>query len=90
MEKYLAYDGINNEYEFFYTNEDAQDWLSDIFLDRYEGYHPDLSCCAIYELKQKVGYDIIANKKDYTDEEWQDEGYSVYFNEIWKHKFIEQ
>jgi hypothetical protein len=98
MKRYLAFDGINGDYEKFETIEEAREWLSDGFYDPDEGYHPDLKSCKIYELKEIVDYDIIDLKKNYKymyedeipDDDTESEAwpYSSAFDEIWKHKFI--
>ena len=59
MEKYLAFDGINNEFEFFDNLECAQKWLCECFFDKDEGYHPDLESCAIFKLHQEVECKIL-------------------------------
>ena len=84
---YLAYDGINADHENFDTLEEAQKYLEEVFLD--EGYDPEMVSCKIYKLVQKVSFDVVAKKTDFTDEEWEEEGYSDEFDEMWKHKFIE-
>lgn len=84
MKKYLAYDGINCEYEEFETIEEAQKWLEECFFDSDEGYHPDIDSCKIFELKQTVSYDVV-DRKGEESEGWR---YSPSFDEIWKHKFI--
>lgn len=43
MKKYLAFDGINFEYEDFETIEEAQKWLEECFLDSDEGYYKGYS-----------------------------------------------
>ena len=99
MKKYLAFDGINNQYEDFETIEEAQEWLKEIFLDPDEGYHPDLESCKIFELKQTVGYDVIDSKDNYKymyeddipedDEESESCPFGgADYDEIWEHKFM--
>lgn len=98
MKKYLAFDGINCEYEEFETIEEAQKWLEECFLDSDEGYHPDMDCCKIFELKQTVSYDVVDKKENYKyvyeedipedDEKSEAWPYSTSFDEIWKHKFV--
>ena len=67
MKKYLAYDGINCEYENFNTIEEARKWLVEAFLDSSYGYHPDLKSCAIYKLEETVDYDVIdSDNQPYT------------------------
>lgn len=98
MKKYLAFDGINCEYEDFETIEEAQKWLEECFLDSYEGYHPDMKSCKIFELKQTIDYDVIDSKANYKYEHEEDipEDDEVSeawphdndFDEIWKHKFV--
>lgn len=86
--EYLAFDGINRDHETFETIEEAQEYLKECFFDSDEGYHPDIDTCAIYKLNQKVTYDVIAKKSEFTDEKWSDEGYGSHFDEIWQHKFV--
>ena len=86
-EIYLAYDGINSEYESFDDLETAQKFIEESFLDTTEGYHPDLETCGIYKLVQKVGYDVIATRDG---DEWSDgNNYGDSVDEIWQHKFID-
>jgi len=81
--KYLAHNGINNEFECFDTIEEARLYLVDSFLVNGEGYHPDLECCNIYKLEETVEYDVIAEVGDtYGDKILEDE--------IWRHKFIDR
>ena len=99
MKKYLAFDGINCEYEDFETLKEAQDWLVECFLDSSEGYHPDLKSCKIFELKQIVDYEVVDSKENYKymyddeipedDEESEAWPFDNAFDEIWKHKFVE-
>jgi len=88
MRTYLAFDGINYEYEKFYTLEEAQEWLKESFLNNGE-YHPDLKDCAIYKLLQKVDYDITDKKSDHSEEEWEEIAFNPDFEELWKHKFVD-
>ena len=87
MKKYLAYNGIDSEYEDFDTIKEAREYLEECFLDRDEGYHPDLESCCIFCLEEKVEYKVIAEREYYTNEEWEEE-YNSNFDEIWEHKFI--
>ena len=98
MKKYLAFDGINCEYEEFETIEEAQIYLEESFLDSDEGYHPDMKSCKIFELKQIVDYDIVDSKENYKyeheedipedDEDSEAWPYDSDFDKIWKHKFV--
>lgn len=85
---YLAYDSINGDYEHFETIEEARDWLSESFLCDGEGYHPDLKGCRIYKVAEKADYTVVASRCDFTEEEWEEEGYSSDYEEIWKHVFL--
>lgn len=97
--KYLAYDGINGDYERFETIEEAREWIKDSIYQPEEGYHPDLKSCKIYELKEVVDYDVIDKKSNYKYEDEDDipEGdndseawpYDNAFEEIWQHKFVD-
>ena len=75
--KYLACDGINNEYEEFKSYQDACIWLQDCFFVTDEGYHPDLKQCMIYRLDSIVDYDLIKVCEP-----------GEKFDEIWTHKFV--
>lgn len=96
--KYLAFDGINQFHESFDTIEEARKHLTECFLDEFEGYHPDLELCCIYELKETVSYDVIDKKSNYKYEseddipEYDNESeawpYDNEADEIWQHKFI--
>lgn len=98
MKKYLAFDGINCEYEEFETISDAEKWLEEIFLDSSEGYHPDMKSCKIFELRATVDYDVIDSKENYKyeyeddipedDKESESWPYNTDYDEIWKHKFV--
>lgn len=99
MKKYLAYDGINCEYEDFNTIDEARTWLEQAFFDREEGYHPDLKDCAIYKLEETVDYDVVDSKNNYKymheEDIPEDDELSeacpfggADYDEIWKHKFI--
>ena len=95
MKKYLAYDGINGDFQEFETIEDAQKFLKEIFFDSDEGYHPDMKSCKIFELKQTVDYRVVDSKVNYKtgyeddfcddDEIWP---YNDDFDEIWEHEFV--
>lgn len=98
MKKYLAYNGIDHEYEEFETIDDAHEWLAECFLDSDQGYHPNMTSCKIFLLHQTVSYDIVDSKKNYKYE-YEDEipdhdeiseawPYDNLFDEIWKHKFV--
>jgi len=98
MTKYIAFDAINAEHEHFDTIEEAREWLEETFLDNQEGYHPDLGSCEIYELKEKVAYDVTDSKVNYkyeneedipeNDKESEAWPYSDDFDEVWQHKFV--
>ena len=98
MKKYLAFDGINGEFHGSDTIDDARKDIVKIILDPDEGYHPDLESCAIYELKEKVSYDVedvksnykYENDEDIPDEDEESEAwpYSNEYDEIWNHKFV--
>ncbi len=98
MKKYLAYDGINCEYEMFDSIEEAENFLKDSFLVENE-YHPDLESCCIYELHSKVKFYVLDSKENYKfqneedipddDEESEAWPYDNAFDIIGKHRFIE-
>jgi hypothetical protein len=72
MAKYLAYDGINGDYEEFDTIEEAREYLEECFLV-YGEYHAELDSCKIYKLCERVDYDVLEVNSD---------------PQIWKHKFV--
>lgn len=83
--------------EEFHTIEQARGFIVDSIFDDIEGYHPDLTMCKIFELKEVLDYDVIDKKSnykyDYDDDipEGSDEEawpYDNAFEEIWKHKFV--
>lgn len=98
MKKYLAYDGINSDREDFDHINDARAYLEECFLDPYEGYHPDLGSCCIYELKEIVTHEIVDSKEDYKyiyeedipedDRESEAWPYNTDHDEIWQHHFV--
>lgn len=87
MKKFLAFDDVNGEHETFDTIEEAREYLKEGFFDINDGYHPDGEGCGIYELTEKVKYDVVAKKSDFSEEEWN-EKYNKNFGEVWEHKFI--
>ncbi len=87
MKKYLAWDFDNHEHEEFETIEEAREYLEECFLNE-EGYSPDTNCYKIFVLSEKVEVEVIADKSDFTDEEWEEAGHNSDHDEIWKHRFV--
>lgn len=87
MGKYLAFDADNREYEESETIEEARDYCQEGFLSE-DGYSQETSNYKIYTLTETVELKVIAEKKDFTDEEWSEKGYRDEFDEICQHEFI--
>lgn len=86
--KWFAYDRVNGDYEIFETEAEAIE-AAEKFLKYYreeatqDGWPEDLEGNVGYgEIKVHTVSNEIANKKDYTDEEWEEEGYSLDFDKI--------
>jgi hypothetical protein len=72
MKKYLVWDAINFDAEFFDDIESAKRWLEECFFaDGYYADVPDIEQCGIFELK--VGVKVDTSKES--------EG-------IWSHEFV--
>ena len=89
---YMVYDGYNGDCTFFSTLHEAGEHLNYI-LDEYssEGY-PDeveLGQIGIYKMTHCSKLNKIAYRKNYTNEEWSDKGYSSDFDCICDHKIVE-
>lgn len=96
---YLAFDGINGEYEEFDTIEEAREWLEESFMDSKEGYHPDAALCLIYKLEETVVLSLADKQENYkyiTEEDVPEDSdeecwpYPTQFDEIWTHKWVKQ
>ncbi|MFP4461936.1 MAG: hypothetical protein ACLFQE_07035 [Thermotogota bacterium] len=96
MGKYLAYDGIDGEFENFENIEGARNYLTEGFLSEDEGYHPEMTTCKIYGLIEKVLYKKIDSREnykyDYEDEAPEGEEdlvwpYENAFDEVGEHEF---
>jgi len=85
--KYLAFDADNYDFEEFETIEEARKYCEDGFLNE-EGYSPDTEKYKIWQIAEIVELKTIAEKKDFTDEQWEEKGYSDEFDTICKHEFI--
>jgi hypothetical protein len=86
MKNYIAYNSIDSEYESFNTIEEAREYLEEVFLDRQEGYHPDIEGCCIFQVKEIVQYDVVDKRENFTAASWP---YSDEFDEIWRHRFVD-
>ena len=84
--KYFAYDETNYDFKFFETEEEAKK-AAENYLEYYaedassEGWPEDINICYGKIMAQTIKK-IIEEKKDYTDEEWGDMGYSEEYDEI--------
>jgi len=87
--KFFAFDLINGDHDFFETQEEAK-VAAEKFLAYYkdnasqDGWPEDISFSIGWgEIKEVVGEEkIIAEKKNFTDEEWEEEGYSSDWDKI--------
>jgi len=61
MEKYIVYDGINNEYHHCDTIENAREIVEETIYQKGEGYHPDHESVAIYKLAETVNIEYVDN-----------------------------
>jgi hypothetical protein len=84
--KYLAFNADNYDFEEFETIEEARKYCEDGFLN--ESYSQDTENYKIWQIAETVELKTIAEKKDFTDEQWEDEGYNEDFDTICKHEFI--
>ena len=86
--KYFAFDQYNGDYEFYDTEEEAKK-AAEGFLQYYaddasiDGWPEDLTDSIGYgKVISTTRAEVTADRKDFTDEEWEDEGYSLDFNKI--------
>jgi len=93
--KYFAYDRYNGEYAFFKTEQEARE-----AAERYLGYYAEYAASDGWpeDLSNSIGYGriiattvekIITDKKDFTDEEWEEEGYSSDWDKIVDYSLVE-
>ena len=86
--KWFTFDRENGDYEFFETEGEAIKKAEEL-LSYYreeatqDGWPETLEGNVGYGeiIAQSVGKEI-ANRKDHTDEEWEEEGYSLDFDKI--------
>ena len=79
----------NGDHDFFETQEEAKS-AAEKFLAYYkdnasqDGWNEDMAFSIGWgEIKEIVGEEkVIADKKDFTDEEWENEGYSSDWDKI--------
>lgn len=92
---YFAFNNLDNQFEIFETEKEAKKCAED-FLEEYaseagvDGWPGDLS--------EQIGYGkviarteetVVADIKDYTDEEWEEKGYDLQWNKILDYKIEE-
>lgn len=89
---YFVFDKENWDFDFFNTEQEAQFAVAKI-LSRYHDEAHDEGWPGYFE--KKIGYGkvvmhniekLIHDKKDYKDEEWEDEGYSLDHDKILDYK----
>ncbi|MCF8218760.1 MAG: hypothetical protein K9J21_07235 [Bacteroidales bacterium] len=84
-EKYLVIDPFEGDHETYETIEEAREAIEEVIHDHKgneDGIPLDAEGFAIYELKERLYLDTIAERSNYTDEEWSEMGYSNYFDVI--------
>jgi hypothetical protein len=85
--KYLVHDPFDGDYEEFGTIQEARNFIYDQIdacVKDGEGIPLDAEGFVIYEAKEQLHLEEIADKKDCTDEEWEEMGlrYSDQFDII--------
>ena len=90
--RYFAYDQYNGEYEFYDTEEEAKK-AAEAFLQYYaddasgDGWPDDLTGSIGYgKVVSETEEEVTAEKKDFSDEEWEEEGYNLDFDKIVDYK----
>ena len=85
---YLAFDSDNHDFVEFDTIKEARDYLEEGFLDPNDGYSQYTTDYKIYKLVETVDLKTVAEKKNYTDEEWEDQlGYDSQHDVVCEHSF---
>lgn len=83
---FIAYNADNMDFKTFETEEQAEEWLQELFdgAGTDDGFSADMTSGEYFIAKviKRSHYVETANKKDYTDEEWEEEGYSDYHDSI--------
>lgn len=86
MKKYFSYDRLDGELNLHETLEEAKtetEKALDYYRDnvKCDGWPLDLAGSVGYgEIKGIVTEKIIADRNDFTDEEWEEEGYNTDFD----------
>ena len=88
--KFMAYVATEG-FEFFDDYESAKAFLGECMMQDnvYSQESPEHEM-GIYCLDTGIQIEVVANKKDYSDEDWEEEwGEHVEdVEEVWKHEFI--
>jgi len=90
--KYLAYTETDGEFEFFDDYDKAKKWLEEGLIDSNGYMQESPENCGIYRLDTGIEITVLANRDDYTKEEWDektshgDDGED--YSEMWKHTFV--
>ena len=92
---WFAFDDINGNHEYYDTEEEAKK-VAERFLEGYtdaassDGWPEDFEGAIGYgKITMQTKEKVVAEKKDYTDEEWEEKGYSLDFDRIVGYKIEE-
>ena len=98
MKRYLVFDGINSDHQYFDTLKECHNYIHDYVYEVGEGFHPDMDLMAIFELKESVSHEVIDKKSNYKyeyeseipEEDTESEAwpYNTDYDEIWEIKYI--
>ena len=86
--KWFVYDKINNEFEVVESGDQAREEA-----EQFLKYYRDNACSDGWpeDMRHAVGYgpvivssdyEIIASRDDYTDSEWEEEGYGTEWDHV--------
>lgn len=83
---FITYDPDNHDFEGFETIDQAEKNINLLFdeFDPDEGYSEEVGSGGylIAKVIKKSNYKAVHEKKDYTDEEWEEMGYSQDFDRV--------
>ena len=89
---WLSFDTVNCNFCLHDTEDEAKK-EAELILESYrddayaDGWPESLNGAVGYgHVVQSAAENVIAHKEDFTDEEWEDEGYSASFDEILDYK----
>lgn len=90
---FIAYDPDAYDFETFEHEKDAEKWIDDCFdgfIESEGGYSEAVpnGGYVIAKVIKRSKYEVIEEKKDYTNEEWEEMGYSQDFELIGNAKIV--